>query len=340
MPRDDAFDDAPRARAVGTVERTEAQRVQQRDRPRAHREDVADDAADAGRRALVGLDERRVVVRLDLEDRGEPVADVDGAGVLARPLQHARAGRSAASSGGCASSCSCSARTTSPRRCRARSAVGSRPQRARRCGRIRRASGRAVRGRSASMAAHDDAHRCAPATPARARPTRTGRGRRRCRAPARRRARDAASARRRCARSLQMPAMLLSEPFGFAASVTSPPRVAVAEDDAAGRPRARAIDVGRRVVVAFAVRDRHAAAPGPGAARCGERRVGLLDADAARARSGTSGRGCAASRPAAGRPRAAPGSRCRCRAPGRRAARTRATAAMIGENRAMAPVRR
>src|SRR5690606_1858580 len=33
--------------------------------------------------------ERRVVVRFDLEHRCEAVADVDGAGVLARPLQHA-----------------------------------------------------------------------------------------------------------------------------------------------------------------------------------------------------------------------------------------------------------
>ena len=84
---DDAFEQPARA---GRVERSEAQRVQERDRPRAHREDVADDAADAGRRALIRLDERRVVVRLDLEDRGQPVADVDGAGVLAGPLQHLR----------------------------------------------------------------------------------------------------------------------------------------------------------------------------------------------------------------------------------------------------------
>ena len=41
---------------VRRVERAEAQRVHHRDRPRAHREDVADDAADAGRRALVRLD--------------------------------------------------------------------------------------------------------------------------------------------------------------------------------------------------------------------------------------------------------------------------------------------
>ena len=31
-----------------------------------------------------------MVVRFDLEDRGQAVADVDGAGVLAGPLQHAR----------------------------------------------------------------------------------------------------------------------------------------------------------------------------------------------------------------------------------------------------------
>ena len=91
---DHAFEQAARS---GRVERSEAQRVQQRDRPRAHREDVADDAADAGRRALIRLDERRVVVRLDLEGGGEAVADVDGAGVLARALQHLRPARSAAS---------------------------------------------------------------------------------------------------------------------------------------------------------------------------------------------------------------------------------------------------
>ena len=114
---DDAFEQAAGA---GRVEIAEAQRVEQRDRPRAHREDVADDAADAGGRALIRLDERRVVVRLDLEDGGEPVADVDRAGVLARAPAAPAALRSAASSGARASSCSCSARTTSPRRCRAR----------------------------------------------------------------------------------------------------------------------------------------------------------------------------------------------------------------------------
>ena len=73
------------------VERAEAQRVQRGDRARAHREDVADDAADAGRRALVGLDGAGVVVRLHLEGDRPAVADADDAGVLAGALQHARA---------------------------------------------------------------------------------------------------------------------------------------------------------------------------------------------------------------------------------------------------------
>ncbi len=61
-----------------------------RNRPRAHGEDVAHDTADSGRGALVRLDRRGMVVRLDLEDRDETVTDVDGAGVLARPLSDTR----------------------------------------------------------------------------------------------------------------------------------------------------------------------------------------------------------------------------------------------------------
>ena len=72
------------------VGRAEAQEVEARHRPRAHGEDVAQDAADPGRRALVGLDERGVVVALHLEDDRVAVADVDDAGVLARPLDHPR----------------------------------------------------------------------------------------------------------------------------------------------------------------------------------------------------------------------------------------------------------
>jgi hypothetical protein len=66
----------------------ERQSVEASDRPRAHGEDVAQDAADARRRALIRFDETRMVVALHLEHDGKPVADVDDAGVLARPLDH------------------------------------------------------------------------------------------------------------------------------------------------------------------------------------------------------------------------------------------------------------
>ena len=80
----DAGDDAVHhARGVGVVDGAEAQLVHDGDRAGAHRDDVADDAADAGRGALVRLDEARVVVRLDLEGDRPAVADVDDAGVLA-----------------------------------------------------------------------------------------------------------------------------------------------------------------------------------------------------------------------------------------------------------------
>ena len=83
--RHHAADQLPRLRMRRRAER---QRIEAGDRARAHGEDVAQDAADAGGRALIGLDVARVVVALHLEHAGEPVADVDDAGVLARPLDH------------------------------------------------------------------------------------------------------------------------------------------------------------------------------------------------------------------------------------------------------------
>jgi hypothetical protein len=84
----------PRNRALEVpVGLAEPEPVEERDRPRAHRDDVAEDAADAGRGALERLDRGRVVVRLRLERDGEAAAEVDDARVLARPLQHARAAR-------------------------------------------------------------------------------------------------------------------------------------------------------------------------------------------------------------------------------------------------------
>ena len=86
--RDRVVEQVARALARGIAE---AQRVEHGDRPRADREDVAEDPADAGRRALEGLDRARVVVGLDLEGDREAAADVDGAGVLAGAHHEPRA---------------------------------------------------------------------------------------------------------------------------------------------------------------------------------------------------------------------------------------------------------
>ena len=80
-------------RSVRHSDRTEAQRIQQKLRARAHRENVADDSADAGCRALERLDRARVVVAFDLECDRPAVADVDHAGVFFACLdQNVRAG--------------------------------------------------------------------------------------------------------------------------------------------------------------------------------------------------------------------------------------------------------
>jgi hypothetical protein len=87
----DAAHDLPEEVTVSlVVQRPEPERVQEGDGPRAHRQDVPDDAADAGRRSLVGLDRRRVVVALHLEGERPPVTDLDHARVLPWPLQHPR----------------------------------------------------------------------------------------------------------------------------------------------------------------------------------------------------------------------------------------------------------
>ncbi len=132
----DAGHEVARLRVVG---RAEAQHVEAGDRPRPHGEHVAQDAADPRRRALVGLDEGGVVVALHLEHAGEPVADVDHAGVLARALDHLRRRRWAGRAGAGATTCRSSARSTWPTRCRARSRSGCGRPAGRRSARIRRA---------------------------------------------------------------------------------------------------------------------------------------------------------------------------------------------------------
>ena len=67
---------------------TEAQRIEHGDGPRAHGENVAQDSANAGGRALKGFDEARMIVRLDFEDGAEAVADVHDSGIFAGALHH------------------------------------------------------------------------------------------------------------------------------------------------------------------------------------------------------------------------------------------------------------
>ncbi len=73
---------------LAVVGRPEAKRVHRRDRTRAHREDVPQDAAHAGRRTLIGFDVGRVVVALHLEDQRLAIADINDARILARAADH------------------------------------------------------------------------------------------------------------------------------------------------------------------------------------------------------------------------------------------------------------
>ena len=87
-PRRHSGDEAP---GLGVIGRAEAEEIETGDGARAHGEDVAQDAADSGRRALIGLDERGMVVALHLEHADIAIADVDDARVLARPEDDLRA---------------------------------------------------------------------------------------------------------------------------------------------------------------------------------------------------------------------------------------------------------
>ena len=62
--------------------RTEAQRVETKLGTRAHREDVANDSANAGGRALKGFNRAWMVVALHLECDRPAIADIDYAGVF------------------------------------------------------------------------------------------------------------------------------------------------------------------------------------------------------------------------------------------------------------------
>src|SRR4029450_349307 len=75
------------------VDAAETERVQRRDRPSAHGKNVTENPADAGGRALIGLDERRMIVAFHLKSHRQSVANIDHARILAGPLQNLRAFR-------------------------------------------------------------------------------------------------------------------------------------------------------------------------------------------------------------------------------------------------------
>ena len=84
-PGDNALDQMLHLGMLGTPE---AQCIGVGDGPRAHGEDIAQDAANPGRRALIGFDVAGVVVALHLEDGSLPIADIDHARVLAGAADH------------------------------------------------------------------------------------------------------------------------------------------------------------------------------------------------------------------------------------------------------------
>ncbi len=73
------------------LNRPEPQRIHHRHRPRAHGENIAQNSSDSGGRSLKWFDERRMIVRFDLEGAGPAVANVDDARIFSRALQHAAA---------------------------------------------------------------------------------------------------------------------------------------------------------------------------------------------------------------------------------------------------------
>ena len=84
------------AAILRVVKRSKPQTVQRRDWTSPHRENIAQDAADARGCALKWLNKGRMIMRFDLECRTPAIADIDDAGVLARRHNHTvAAGRQA-----------------------------------------------------------------------------------------------------------------------------------------------------------------------------------------------------------------------------------------------------
>ena len=88
VARDAAHHALDQPALAGIVGRAEEQRVHDGQRAGPHGEDVPQDPPHPGRRPLVGLDRRGMVVALDADGDGDAVPGVDHPGVLPRADQH------------------------------------------------------------------------------------------------------------------------------------------------------------------------------------------------------------------------------------------------------------
>ena len=70
--------------------RPKTERIHHGNRPGSHGKDVPQDSTDACGRALEGLDETGMIVRLDLKNTDPAIANLHHPGVLTRTLQNAR----------------------------------------------------------------------------------------------------------------------------------------------------------------------------------------------------------------------------------------------------------
>ena len=66
----------------------EAQRVEIGNRARAHCEDITHNAADTGGSALIGFDERWVIMAFHFEHCRIAIANINDTGIFARPLNN------------------------------------------------------------------------------------------------------------------------------------------------------------------------------------------------------------------------------------------------------------
>src|SRR5438093_232830 len=91
-PRAEVFPEMDRQLGPWAVFASPLRQIRPRPWLRSHCENIAQDPADACSRALKGFDERRMIVRLDLEGRAPTVANIHDAGILTRWNDYARAG--------------------------------------------------------------------------------------------------------------------------------------------------------------------------------------------------------------------------------------------------------